>query len=88
MLMRNERLATLKTRYIDDTDTWVIQRDGRQVAQGQLTSRIGRQLIEQFLAAYLKDDLRGPPRIYEAEGHSFSDVAVKCAHILQKIKPV
>lgn len=81
-LMRNERLATLRTQFVDATETWVIERDGRPVAQGQITSRIGLQLIEQFLAAYLEDELRGPPRIVEAPGHSFSDVAAKCVHII------
>lgn len=82
MLMRNERLATLQTRYDDATETLTIERDGRKVAGGQLTSKLGRQLLEQFFAAYMKDDLRGPPRIVEALGHSFSDVAAKCLHIV------
>ncbi|RTL60511.1 MAG: MOSC domain-containing protein [Hyphomicrobiales bacterium] len=82
MLMRNERLASLKTRYDDATETLTIERDGRKVAGGQLTSKLGRQLLEQFFAAYMKDDLRGPPRIVEAPGHSFSDVAAKCVHIV------
>lgn len=82
MLMRNERLATLDTSYDDATETLTVERDGKRVASGQLTSRIGRQLLEQFLAAYMKDDLRGPPRIVEAEGHSFSDVAAKCLHVI------
>ena len=82
MLMRNERLATLKSAYDDQSETLTIRRDGRQVARGQLSSKIGRQLIEQFLAAYMQDDLRGAPRIVEAPGHSFSDVSAKCLHII------
>lgn len=82
MLMRNERLASLNTHYDDATETLSIECDGRKVAGGQLTSKLGRQLLEQFFAAYMKDDLRGPPRIVEAPGHSFSDVAAKCLHIV------
>lgn len=82
MLMRNERLATLKSTYDDESEMLTIHRDGRQVARGQLSTKIGRQLIEQFLAAYMKDDLRGAPRIMEAPGHSFSDVSAKCLHII------
>lgn len=82
MLMRNERLATLKTRYDDASETLTIERDGKRVAGGQLTNKLGRQLIEQFLAAYMRADLRGAPRIVEAPGHSFSDVAAKCLHIV------
>lgn len=81
MLMRDERLATLDCRFDDATETLTILRGGRQVARGNLATPIGRQMIEQFLAAYMKDSLRGAPKIVHAEGHSFSDVAAKCIHI-------
>lgn len=82
MLMRDERLATLDTRFDDATETLTIRRDGKQVARGQLTTPLGRQLIEQFMAAYMKSELRGAPKIVHAAGHSFSDVAAKCVHIV------
>lgn len=82
MLMRNERLATLDTRFDDETQTLTILREGKQVARGQLSSKLGRSMIEQFLAAYMKADLRGAPHIVSAVGHSFSDVAKKCVHIV------
>lgn len=82
MLMRDERLATLKTRFEDATETLTITRDGKQVARGELTTPLGRRLIEQFIAAYMKSELRGPPKIVAAAGHSFSDVAAKCLHIV------
>ena len=82
MLMRNERLATLETRFEDASETLTIFRGGKQVARGQLSSKLGRQMIEQFLAAYLKGDLRGPPRIVAASGHSFSDMDEKCVHLV------
>lgn len=82
MLMRDERLATLRTTFDDATETLTIQRDGRQVARGALGTTVGRQLIEQFLAAYMKESLRGAPKIVVAPGHSFSDVAAKCLHIV------
>jgi hypothetical protein len=82
MLMRDERLATLKTKFDDATETLTIFRDGKQVARGDLTTPLGRQLIEQFIAAYMKAELRGPPKIVRAAGHSFSDVAAKCVHIV------
>lgn len=82
MLMRNERLATLDTSFDAETQTLTIKREGRQVARGALDTSIGRMMIEQFLAAYMKDHLRGAPRIVSAEGHSFSDVAAKCLHIV------
>jgi uncharacterized protein len=82
MLMRNERLATLRSQFDDGEQTLVITRNGKQVSRGQLATKLGRQLVEQFIAAYMKDDLRGAPRIVQAAGHSFSDVAVKCVHIV------
>jgi len=82
MLMRDERLATLRSQFEDETETLTILRDGKQVARGQLTTPLGRQLIEQFVAAYMKNELRGAPKIVRAPGHSFSDVAVKCLHIV------
>lgn len=82
MLMRNERLAALRTEFDDETQTLTINRDGRQIAKGALGSKLGRQLIEQFLAGYMKDELKGPPRIVSAPGHSFSDVSAKCLHLV------
>ena len=82
MLMRDERLATLQTQFDDAAETLTIKRDGKQVARGNLSTTIGRQMIEQFLGAYMKTSLLGPPKVVVAEGHSFSDVAAKCLHIV------
>jgi MOSC domain-containing protein len=82
MLMRDERLATFTAKFDDATETLTILRDGKQVARGQLMTPIGRQLIEQFIGAYMKSELRGRPKIVHAAGHSFSDVAAKCVHIV------
>jgi uncharacterized protein len=82
MLMRNERLATLRTRFDAESHVLTIERDGRQVARGELRSRLGCQLVEQFLAAYLKAELRGAPRIVSAPGHTFADCAEKLVHIV------
>lgn len=82
MLMRNERLATLQTRFDETTHVLTILRQGKQVARGALKERLGRQMVEQFLGAYMKDALRGPPRIVMAPGHTFSDVPAKWLHIV------
>ncbi|MBI1649279.1 MOSC domain-containing protein [Hyphomicrobium sulfonivorans] len=82
MLMRNERLATLVTRFDETDHSLTIFRAGKQVARGNLATPLGRRMIEQFFAAYMQADLRGPPRIVFAPGHSFSDVAAKCLHIV------
>jgi MOSC domain-containing protein len=82
MLMRNERLAALQTAFDEATETLTIFRDGKQVARGALTSKLGRQMLEQFFAAYMQGELKGPPRIVSSQGHSFSDVAAKCLHLV------
>lgn len=82
MLMRNERMATLSTRFDPDTHHLDIERDGKTVARGQLSTPSGRAIIAQFLSAYFTGDLRGPPKIVSAPNHSFSDVAEKCLHII------
>jgi uncharacterized protein YcbX len=82
MLMRNERLASINSQFDDATETLIVSRHGKPVARGQLTSVLGRQVIEQFFAAYMQADLRGAPKIVRAPGHSFSDVAAKCVHIV------
>jgi len=82
MLMRDEKLATLRTKYDDETQTLTILRDGKQVSRGNLGTAIGRQLIEQFIAAYMKDSLRGAPKIVFSPRHSFSDMKAKCVHIV------
>jgi uncharacterized protein YcbX len=82
ILMRDERLATLATTFDDATETLIIMRAGKQVARGQLSTPLGRKMIEQFFAAYMKAELRGPPKVVFAPGHTFSDVAFKCVHVV------
>jgi len=82
MLMRDERLATLKTHFEESTHTLTILRDGKQVARGQLSTPLGRKMIEQFLAAYMRAELRGAPKIVSAQRLTFSDMAAKCVHIV------
>jgi len=81
-LMRDERVASLETRFDAASETLTILRAGKQVARGQLSTKLGRSMIEQFLSAYLKSELRGPPRVVTAPGHSFSDGVAKCLHIV------
>ena len=82
MLMRNERLAALRTQYDDASHVLTIRENGVETARGDLDSADGREAIEQFFAANFAADLRGPPKILFAEGHSFSDVAKKVVSII------
>jgi len=82
MLMRNERLARLRTRYDDATGTLTVQRDSKTVASANITDLTGRTVIEQFFAAYMGDEARGAPKLVEEPGHMFSDVARKVVSII------
>jgi uncharacterized protein YcbX len=82
MLMRNERLAALATRFDDETHVLTVCRSGRIAASGDLRTPEGRATIEAFFAAYCADELNGPPKILQADGHSFSDVAAKVVSII------
>jgi uncharacterized protein YcbX len=82
MLMRNERLAALRTAFDHATHTLTIIREGREVARGDLRTAEGRAAIERYFAEFCADELRGPPRILHAPGHSFSDVARKVVSII------
>ena len=82
MLMKNERLAWLRTRLDDATHTLVVECDGREAARGDLRTPEGRAAIEQFFAGFCADELSGPPKVLAAPGHSFSDVAAKVVSII------
>jgi uncharacterized protein len=92
MLMRNERLAALRTDFDDQTHALTIWADGRLAAEGDLRTEKGRAAVEQFFAAYCADELRGPPKIIAGNDghtfsnmkppHSFSDVAQRVVSII------
>jgi uncharacterized protein YcbX len=81
MLMRNERLAGLDAQF-DETSHMLAVRHNRQAVRGDLRTADGRRVIEDFFAAFCADELRGPPKILHAPGHSFSDVARKVVSII------
>ncbi|MBI1774722.1 MAG: MOSC domain-containing protein [Proteobacteria bacterium] len=74
-LMSNSRLATLTADFEADSGTLTLARDGRTVARGQVTTPIGRTIIDQFLRAYLAQDARGQPRLVEAPETGLADVS-------------
>ena len=82
MLMKNERLARLDTNFDDAACRLTIRENGAEAASGNLDSAAGRAAIEAFFARFCADELRGAPKILEAPGHSFSDVARKVVSII------
>src|ERR1700754_4078009 len=82
MLMRNARLAELRTRFDDHSHVLTIRAENREAARGDLRTAEGRAAIERFFAEHCADELRGPPKVLSAAGHSFSDVAKKVVSII------
>lgn len=82
MLMKNERLARLKTKFDEATGILTVLRDGKSVARGNILEAAGRAVVEQFFAAYMGAECRGVPRLVEAAGHMFSDVNRKVLSVI------
>jgi MOSC domain-containing protein len=82
MLMRNARLASLRTRFDDASHTLTVQYEGREAARGDLRTPEGRHAVERFFATFCADELRGAPKVLHAPGFSFSDVAMKVVSII------
>ena len=82
MLMRNARLAELRTSFDQATHTLVIRHENREAVRGDLRTAEGRAAIEKFMAEHCGPELRGPPKVLHAPGHSFSDVARKVVSII------
>ena len=82
MLMRDEKLAQLRTRFEPDSGMLTIERGGKQVVRAKATEQIGRTVIGQFFASFMAGAARGTPRLVESPGHMFSDVPEKCLSII------
>jgi uncharacterized protein YcbX len=82
MLMRNERLAALRSHFDDATHRLTIRERGEIVASEDLQTAEGRSAIEAFFAERFTGELRGPPKILSGGGYSFSDIAKKVVSII------
>jgi hypothetical protein len=87
MLMRNERLAGLRTDFNETNHLLTIKWEGREAARGDLRTPDGRLAIEAFFRRFMPNDLRGPPKVLSGQTlpgqvHSFSDVAKKVVSII------
>jgi uncharacterized protein YcbX len=82
MLMRDEWLARLHSRFDDASGVLTIWRNGSVAAKGNLETADGRAAIERFFASEFAGDIKGPPKILTSSSHSFSDVAQKVVSII------
>jgi uncharacterized protein YcbX len=81
-LMRNAKLAALETLYDDASGVLVVSRGGVPMVEASLKTEAGRAAIEYFFQDFMGGEARGPVKVLESPGHSFSDVAAKVAHIV------
>ncbi|HEX5507765.1 MAG TPA: MOSC domain-containing protein [Pseudolabrys sp.] len=82
MLMKNERLASLRTNFDEATHTLSIESDGREAVGADLRAPEGRLAVEAFFRRFMPKELRGAPKVLFGGGHSFSDVAKKVVSII------
>src|SRR5271156_5574306 len=63
MLMKNERLAALRSTFDQASHVLTLTYERRVTAAGDLRTADGRAAIERFFAEYCADELRGPPKV-------------------------
>src|SRR6185503_13602306 len=82
MLMRNERLAALRTDFDESTHTLSVRFEDREAVRADLRRPEGRIALETFFEQFMPEELKGPPKVLTGAGHSFSDVARKVVSII------
>ena len=73
MLMRDEKLARLQTRFDAESGVLTIAEHGRVLLREQMTEPEGCRLVAEFFADFLGPAVNGPLRVVEAPGHAFAD---------------
>jgi uncharacterized protein YcbX len=77
MLMRDEKLAQLRTCFDAESGVLAIAEDGRVLLRARMTEPEGCRLVADFFANFLGDALNGPLRVVAAPGHAFADARRK-----------
>ncbi|KQQ31277.1 molybdenum cofactor sulfurase [Methylobacterium sp. Leaf123] len=74
MLMRNEALARLRTRFDDATHRLTVEENGVLAVDADLSTAEGRAALAEFMKGFLPNELRGAPRVLTAPpGYRFTD---------------
>ncbi len=77
MLMRDEKLARLRTGFDAASGLFIVELDGGLALCENIAEGEGRRRIAAFLTDFLGDEVEGPLRIVEAPGHAFADARPK-----------
>jgi uncharacterized protein YcbX len=78
----NAKLALLHSAFDPKTGQLAIRGPDGTPFHGDTRTEAGRAAIAGFLTRFLGEEARGTPRLLEAPGHNFTDVAVKCVSII------
>jgi uncharacterized protein YcbX len=73
MLMRDEKLARLDTRFDPATGELTIAEKGEVRLRARITEPAGGRAVGDFLGDFLGDSVEQPLRVLEAPGHAFAD---------------
>ena len=74
MLMRNEALARLRTRFDGATHRLSIEENGEEAVSADLSTDEGRHAVAEFMKGFLPHELRGAPRVLASPpGYRFTD---------------
>lgn len=73
MLMRDEKLALLQTRFDAETGALTIAENSRELLRERLTEPAGCRAVAEFYTNFLGPAVDGPLRVVEAPGHAFAD---------------
>lgn len=82
MLMRDERLAALRSSFDEASQSLTLDVGNGNTLTASLASAEGQSKLSSVIERHLGPALRGRLTLVNAPGHSFSDVAAKCLHII------
>ncbi|MGH7046119.1 MAG: MOSC domain-containing protein [Stellaceae bacterium] len=73
MLMRDQSLALLRTRFDPESGVLTITENGLELLRVAMTEPEGCRLVAEFYTRFLGDTVEGPLRVVAAPGHAFAD---------------
>jgi uncharacterized protein YcbX len=77
MLMRDEKLARLSTRFDPRSELLTIAERGVVLLEARLSDPDGREILARFFEDFLGEAVTRPLRVVEAPGHAFADARSK-----------
>ena len=77
MLMRDEKLAELRTHFDAPSGLFSVARSGAPLLEARLTEPDGQAAVAEFFTRFLDGIVPGPLRVVEAPGHAFADARPK-----------